>query len=229
MALSLLVLLVSTPVYASNKCVILGARFTDLEGHVYSPPLPGSRQYLVWVNISCSEPVTGMVIVEAHRYNLATNTVIIDENMAINIFRVHINGSASFAGLWWPHAKGTYLLRVYIWNGLPGKGMHWESYAEPFTLKIEVYNGTSNPCIDYCVAGATSLASHLGSSIKRSAENMSASIEAAVSLLDQSLSAHCSDISSAQSLYLYTVLAAIATSTTILAILLAKTRVRPRS
>ncbi len=113
--------------------------YTDALGNPASPAT--GRQVLIHFPVHASPQGRygkALVLVEVHRYDPATGTVVIDENMAIGVSWVLVGDGVEVTLLWWPKEPGTYLIRGYIWNGFPGQVDHWESYAEPLELVVNI-------------------------------------------------------------------------------------------
>ena len=113
--------------------------YTDAVGNPASPA--AGRQVLIHFPIH-AQPAgkygKALVIVEVHRYDPATGTVTVDDNMAIGVSWALVGDGVEFTLLWWPKEPGTYLIRGYIWNGFPGQVDHWESYIEPLELVVNI-------------------------------------------------------------------------------------------
>lgn len=104
--------------------------FTDIAGNSVEPA-PG-KQVLIHFVINATPAETyasALVILEIHRYEPSTGTIIIDENMAIAVSRTLVGNGIDLTLMWWPKEPGYYIVRGYIWNGFPGQVDKWESYA----------------------------------------------------------------------------------------------------
>ncbi len=96
--------------------------FTDLQGNIVTPSK--GKQVLVNVELSASAYAYATIIIQVARKE--GNAMI---PVSISVQHSLVGPGVELSASWTPESSGFYVIKVFVWNGLPGQVDVWKSYA----------------------------------------------------------------------------------------------------